>query len=401
VDLELLAWLESDAGQAALAVARDLELSDTSLLRDVEQLRRRYGAEHARALAEQVRLRRRAAAKFPQADRLFFEAEALEQATSAVVAAYRAQRFPSSALVADLGCGLGGDALALAARGPVVAVDRDPLRLALVAANARALGLTAQVQCVQRDLVTEGPPSADALFCDPARRTGGKRIFDVAAYQPPLETVLSWRAQTPSLAVKLAPGIDPRALPADCELEFISRNGELKEALLWCGPLAQGRRRATLLVGEQRYHLADDVPIDALALAEPAAYLYEPDPAVLRAGLVAPLGRLLGAAQLDSSIAYLTSSQLVATPFARAWPIREWLPWSLKRLRQRLRDLDVGAVAVKKRGSPLDADALARQLRGSGTRSLVVVLTRLQGNPVALICDEPLHASDILSARDT
>ena len=126
-------------------------------------------------------------------------------------------------------------------------------------------------------------------------------------------------------------------------------------------------------------------------LAPPAAYLYEPDPAILRARLVAALAEQLGAAQLDREIAYLTADQAVATPLARCWRVLEWLPFGLKQLRARLRALDAGAVTVKKRGSPLDADALARRLSGAGRRPLVVVLTQARGRPVALICEGPVR----------
>jgi hypothetical protein len=126
-------------------------------------------------------------------------------------------------------------------------------------------------------------------------------------------------------------------------------------------------------------------------LALPAAYLYEPDPAILRARLVATLAEQLGAAQLDREIAYLTADRAIATPFARCWRVLEWLPFSLKRLRARLRALDAGAVTVKKRGSPLDTDSLARKLSDGGTRPLVVVLTQAQGRPVALICEGPIR----------
>jgi hypothetical protein len=67
-----------------------------------------------------------------------------------------------------------------------------------------------------------------------------------------------------------------------------------------------------------------------------------------------------------------------------------WLPFNLKRLRARLRALAAGAITVKKRGSPLDTDALARQLSGNDSRPLVVVLTRVADQP-ALICEEPVH----------
>jgi len=126
-------------------------------------------------------------------------------------------------------------------------------------------------------------------------------------------------------------------------------------------------------------------------LSAPSSYLYEPDPAVIRAHVIGQLANQLGAAQIDREIAYLTGGRAIGTPFARCWRVIEWLPWNLKRLRVRLRALDVGAVTVKKRGSPLDTDALARQLAGDGSRALVVVLTRVADQPAALICEGPVR----------
>jgi hypothetical protein len=266
------------------------------------------------------------------------------------------------------------------------------LRLALAQTNAEALELTERIAFVQADVLTTPPPAAGALFCDPGRRSGGRRRFSVEQYEPPLAHVLRWREQTPALAVKLSPGVALEELAAvgTHELEFISLAGELKEAALWCGPLATVHRRATLLHQQgPPATLTSDEAAPTPALAPPAGVLYEPDPAVIRAGLVAHLAARLDAAQLDSSIAYLTAPTPTPTPFARSWRIIEWLPFNLKRLRARLRTLDAGTVTVKKRGAPLDTDTLARQLSSTGTHPLVVVLTRVQGQRAALICAEP------------
>ncbi len=403
MDLETFAWLLSPPGQAALAELGARELAEADALRELERLRRNLTPEQARAALETALLRRRARAKFPEAERLYFTREALEQASAAPVAAHRAARLASLGDVADLGCGVGGDALALAAAGAsVLAVDWDKLRLAMARANAEALGLEGRISFIQRDLLVEPPPPAAALFCDPGRRAGGRRRFEVEAYEPPLSHVLGWRASTPALAVKLAPGVDPTALPADAELEFVSLDGELKEAVLWCGPLARAVRRATLLrtTGDgqvERHELVGDaISPQPSALSHPLAFLYEPDPAVIRAGLVTDLAAQIGAAQLDPEIAYLTAERHVPSPFARVWPILSWRPFGLKALRAELRALGAGPVTVKKRGSPLDSDALARQLSGAGPRPLVVVLTQVQGRPAALICGPPLGAGELV-----
>ena len=227
-------------------------------------------------------------------------------------------------------------------------------------------------------------------------------MFALAEYQPPVALLAQWQQHTPAIGMKAAPGVADDDLDAlvqtlggaPFEAEFISVGGELKEAAIWLGPLGQPGRRATLLAPGAQTHTmfrahgaAPPVP----PLAEPLGWLYEPDPAVIRAHLVAELAAQLGAAQLDRAIAYLTGAQPPQpTPFARCWQIHAWMPFSLKRLRARLRALDAGAVTVKKRGSPLDTDALARQLSGAGAQPLVVVLTQVAGRPAALICSGPI-----------
>lgn len=406
MNLDTFAWLRSSAGQMLLNELAQQELTAAGVLPVLTRLRAAYPAERARAAVEQTLLRQRARAKFSRAEVLYFTRESLEQASSEAVAAHRARRFAAYAYVADICCGIGGDALALAASGRhVTAVDRDQVRLALATANAAALELSARITFVCRDIVEQLPPRADALFCDPGRRTDGRRRFHVDQYDPPLAHVLTWRARTPALAVKLAPGVDVTELAAvrDYELEFVSLDGELKEATLWCGPLATTRRRATVLrnktqdagqaaanvaISYESATLTENPTGCAAALAPPDHVLYEPDPAVIRAGLVAELAAQIGAAQIDPDIAYLTAPTVITTPFARSWRVLEWLPFSLKRLRARLRALDAGTVTVKKRGSPLDPNTLARQLSGTGTRALVVVLTHVAGRPAALICEK-------------
>jgi hypothetical protein len=433
VDIALLSWLQSAAGQALLAELAERPLADTDVLPELNRLRRSYTAEQARAAVEQSVLRRRAVAKFPQAERLFFLREALEQASAYPVAVYRAQRFAAFASVSDCCCGIGGDAFAFAQAGlHVVASDRDALRLAIATANADALGLADRIDFITRDLLLQAPPAATSLFCDPGRRHDGKRRFAVEAYQPPLSHILGWRAQFPDLAVKLAPGVDLDELATykPLEIDFVSLDGELKEATLYSGALASAERRATLLRiqknAESTEHRAQsenqelrtenqvddaeangrgmlrpndspDIRIFSMTgilspltshLSPPLAYLYEPDPAVIRASLVRDLAAQLDAAQLDADIAYFTADTASDTPFARRWRVLEWQPFNLKQLRSRLRTLDAGPVTVKKRGSPLDTDSLARQLSGDGETPLVVVLTKHLGKPIWLICQE-------------
>jgi hypothetical protein len=64
------------------------------------------------------------------------------------------------------------------------------------------------------------------------------------------------------------------------------------------------------------------------------------------------------------------------------------MPLSLKRQRARLRELDVGRVVVKKRGSPIDPQVLEGQLRLEPARpnQMTLVLTHVLGQPSVILC---------------
>jgi SAM-dependent methyltransferase len=381
--------LLSPDGQRLLAEAATLDLSDAARLRTLTHLRRLAPPDLAAAAYETAVLRRRARAKFSHADAMFFTRDALEQATTEVVARHRARRFARYERVVDLGCSIGGDSLALAAETAVVGVDRDRLRLLMARENAAAAGVAARIAWVQADIADGGPVQAEAAFVDPARRTAdGRRVFDADAYEPPLSGVLAWRSRFRFLAVKVAPGIadaDLAALPG--EVEFVAEGNELKEAVLWFGEVAGEGRRATVLPEGASLSAPSDPPAP---LAPAGRVLYEPSPAVIRAHLIGTLAAMLGAWQIDASIAYLSADTARETPFARAWSVEAVLPFSVDGVRRHLRALDVGRVTVKKRGSPLEPEAFARMLRLRGRHERTVVLTRQLEKPVALICTGPL-----------
>lgn len=382
--LDLVDFLLTPRAQAALA---GLAPEAAESPRAVMALRREFTPEEAAALVEQAQLRHKAAAKFADAERLLFVDEALQQASSRAVAEYRARSFAGCARVADLGCGIGADTLALAEIVPqVLAVERDPVRARVAAANVAARGLTARVQVVCADW-TGLALDVDAAFADPARRVDERRVFRLAAMEPPLAALLALRARVPALAVKVAPGVDHAEIPPEAEVEFISDGGTLKEALLRFGDLRRGAARmATRLPGPQ--HLDSNAPASEAAPRAPGAFLYEPDPAILRATLVRALALQLGAAQLDADIAYLTGDAYVPSPFARAWRVLRHGPFNLKALNRWLREMGAGDVVVKKRGSPLEPEQFKRRLKTTpGGPPVTVFLTHVQGKPWMILGD--------------
>lgn len=390
MQLDAFKALLTPAGQEVLAAAQALQPREADYLAHYQRLCRDYPPGSVQAGLETAILRREAEAKFPFAAQMYLTRQAMEQASSWDVSSYRAGRFAGFQLVADLGCSVGGDSLALAQKAPLVGIDCDSLRLAMAQANAAALHLGEQACFVQADLhqplPLAGSSEHTALFFDPARRIADKRVFSVHDYQPPLEILRRWQERFPALGVKLSPGVDLEELSEyDAEIEFISLRGELKEAVLWFGPLRTTWRRATLLPDGDTLVVDSQNQHETLSLSAPLEYIYEPDPAVLRAGLVSAVGRQLQAYQLDPDIAYLTARQRLPTPFARCWQVEDWLPFQLKRLRAYLRQRGVGQVTVKKRGSPLQPERLIQELRLRGTEEKVLFLTHLQGRPIVVI----------------
>lgn len=383
--LETLAFLRTPAGTALLAEAAAIAADTPDRLRAISRLRKRHPPELAAAALETVWLRARAAGKFPEAARMFFTAEALEQASSAAVAAHVAKRYTGRAgHVLDLGCGIGANTIALARVARVTAIERDPLRLALARANAEALGVAGRVTFMQADMLCDRLPVAEAAFCDPGRRTAeGGRIFDPRRYEPPLDAVLSLAERFPAFGIKVAPGLRDAELPPGCEAEFIQEGGTLKLAMLWLGAFAGAARRATLLPAGETLAFAPSAP---LAVREPRAVLYEPQPAAIRARLIQQLGHALDASRIDETTALLSGDLARPTPFATAYTIDEWLPFNLKALQRRLRELGVGRVVVKTRASPLDPQQLERMLKLHGPEERALVLTRVLGRHAALLC---------------
>ncbi|MGK4581269.1 THUMP-like domain-containing protein [Kitasatospora sp. HPMI-4] len=391
MEIESFRALLTDEGQTLLAALRDFKPGEE--LAVATRLRREHPAELVSAALAQAQLRQRARAKFGDlADLLYFTPNGVEQATRRSVAEWRARRFAELGVrrLADLCCGIGGDAIALARTGvAVLAVDRDPLTCAVAEANAAALGLAGLIEVRCADVTEVDVTGYDAVFTDPARRTARGRVFDPQAYSPPLSWAIEAARRTPFGALKVAPGIPHELVPEDAEAEWVSDHGEVKEAALWFGTRAAQPHRATLLPGD--HTLTGGRRPDPQA-GEVGRYLYEPDGAVIRAHLVSEVAEQVGGRLIDPMIAYLTSDRLVPTPYAHAYEISDVMPFNVKKLKALLRERGVGTVVIKKRGIGITPEELRRQLKPSGPNELTVILSRTDHGPLMMLA-QPVTAA--------
>jgi SAM-dependent methyltransferase len=382
------AALLSPQGQELLAVLGQQAGRPGGALRLGTELRARYPVDLVVDALSQHELRLRARAKFSRAMDMFFTRQGLEQASSEAIARYRSARYAGTGRVADLCCGIGGDLVALAGSHRVLAVDIDPLHLRMARANAAVYGMAGDVTAVAADVRDIDLSRVDAVFIDPARRAGARRLRPGDS-EPPLEWCLGLARLAAQVGIKAAPGIPHDAVPAGWELEFIALGRDLKEAVAWSPTLATATTRATILPGGHSLTPGAGPPV---AVRAPGGFLLDPNPAVTRAGVVAELARALGAWKIDERIAFLSADAAVRTPFARTLRVIDSSPWNQRRLPAKLRSLDVGSVDIRRRGLAGDVGELHRHLKLSGSRRATLVMTRVQDRPWGLVCvdaDDP------------
>jgi hypothetical protein len=388
-----LRQLLSPPGQELLARLAEQPVSPGMELALQQRLRRDYPADLVAAALTQQRLRLAARSKFSRAAGMFFTRWGLEQASAEVVARHRAARYGNAARIADLCCGIGGDLIALSKDREALAVDRDLPHLEMALHNTRVYGTAEGVTCWNGDVRDADLTGVEAVFIDPARRAGGRRLRPGRS-EPPLGWCAGLVERVAAVGIKAAPGLPADAIPPGWEGEFIAHGRDLKEAVLWSPALAGPVRRATVLPGGHTMaapscgrFMAAAAP-DAVPVGEPGGFLLDPNPAVTRAGLVEELARDLGAWKIDPRIAFLSADRDLRTPFARTLRIAESAPWNERHFARRLRALGVGAADIRRRGLAGDVEEIHARLKLDGPHRATVIMTRVAGRPWGMICSD-------------
>lgn len=361
------------------------------VVRTVADLRR---AGHSPALVaavlSQAKLRAKADLKFGEfASRMLFTAAGLEQATRLRVAALHAGRFQQAGItrVADLGCGIGGDAMAFSALGLLVhAVEADEITAAIAAYNLAPFpsAVVSNGSAEDTDL-----SDIDGVYLDPARRTAGhtdsRRLTKPGDYRPSLTFAFDLAQRIPA-GVKLGPGFDRELIPADAEAQWVSVNGQVVEMGLWFGSLArEGVGRAALVVRDDGVHeLTGAVDSEDEPVGPAGDFIYEPDGAVIRARMIGELARRIGGRMVGDGIAYLATDRIIDTPFATAFRVIETLPYPERELKRALRARGIGRLEIKKRGVDVDPASLRQRLSLRGPEHAIILLTRVAGHHTAM-----------------
>jgi len=368
-------WL---IGEEAAAILQESAMDSAPLHRQAKRLRNQLSADRAALVLDLVALRRRAAAKFPAAEKMFFTRKGLEQATDAWVARYKADRLGLRQQVADLCCGLGGDLLALAERNQASGVDSDPVAALLAKANLRAAGFQEAVHCGRAEEASLA--DFDAWHLDPDRRVQGSRTSRLAAGSPADEAIEQFLSVNQTAVVKLAPAaVLPQSWEARCEREWISRDRQCRQQVLWFGNTAslhsQCRATAVHRDGRPPESTVGRPGVPMILADAVGRFVFEPEPAVLAAGLTGHLAAECRLQALAAGVAYLTSDEAQQHGLLQAFEVVEVLPLDMKRLRGIVRERRIGNLEIKLRNLRHDPAAVRRELRPQGDEQATLLLT--------------------------
>lgn len=388
--------LLSPEGQALLAQVGPLE-AKADVVKLVSSLRAQgHDAGLVAAVLTQAKLRRRAAGKFgPFAERMIFTEAGLEQASRLNVAALHANRFRQAGIdtVADLGCGIGAESMAMASLDiDVKAFEVDEVTAAVATYN---LSPFENAFVEQADVTTLDLSKFDGLFFDPARRELGgpareraARKFDPAAFSPTFDFVMEAAAKKPT-GVKFGPGHPHEGIPENAEAQWVSVDGDLVELGLWFGAVARPdvKRAALLINGNTRHEIVSHSAerMDA-QIGELSKYVYEPDNSVVRSHLIGQLAEQIQAHLFAPEIAYLTSDEKISSPWLKGYEVLDNLVFDRKKLKAYLRERGIGVLEIKKRGSDIVPEQLRKELALKGEGAATLIVTRVGDAHRALVC---------------
>ncbi|MEZ6129393.1 MAG: class I SAM-dependent methyltransferase [Planctomycetaceae bacterium] len=351
------------------------------------QLRSDYSGELVTAAIGIHEARRKAAGKLPEAEHLWLTRVGLEQSTAWQVAQHKAARFPQDERILDLCCGVGVDTAALLTRSPVLAIDLNPA----MALRCRWNNELWNAELASRLVTTVEDVHAvelagTLLHIDPDRRCGrdsaAKRLEQ---YSPDL----AWMQHTVQVAaggaLKLGPASNFMQKFPGCEIELISLSGECKEATVWFGSLAgKFAFRATHLPSGETLS-ADPLSAWCREAHSACEYILDPDPALVRSGLIDVCAEMHRMQRLDKEDEYLTADRLPDTRFVTAYRIEAALPNNLREIKRYLRSHPGGHYEVKCRRLSVDANAIQKKLPKGDGPPRVLFFIRHGGKAVVVV----------------
>jgi len=377
----LIEFLKTEENQKFFS---DLQSRKELSINEIQNLVNEYIEFPIKDILSLIKIQKKNLSKNPDSLNLIYTEKGAQQASSKMLAQYHSEKFQQFSTIADLCCGNGIDLLHLAAgKTKVFAVDLDENTLKTAKYNSSEFS-NIEFILVKSEDINE---AVDAIFIDPDRRTDSIRTVRVDDMSPALSDILQLRSKTPNIAIKLSPATDYSFLKlVDAHtFEFISEEGVLKEILLCFGDIATKKvtRKAILL--PDGIHLSNtNSSIPVVGIHE---FVFEPDPAVIRAGLVQELGAEIGYSLIDKHLALLTGKQTVFNNFGTTYKTITSFSYDLKMLHKYCRQQQIGELVIKTRGFPITVEKFRHKLKLKGKQKAILFIIRLGDDHEMIIAE--------------
>jgi hypothetical protein len=352
-------------------------------------------------ILEKVHIKIKGKKKFPRANLMKFDREGLAQASSKYVAEYRTwkmrQRLGPIKASLDVGSGVGGDTIAMALRWKVFSVEINPSTMDMLKHNVNVYNVEKNVNFILGDILKlieekkfqDKIKEIDCIFFDPSRRSQGKRTVKIEEYDPPLSLIENLKQFSENICVKIAPGVSLSYITAyDCDIEAISYKGEVKETVLWFGKFKINSEKNSIIATKlpEKITLIQDSLKYKIPLSEPKNYIYEPDPAFIKAHLIGDIAKKYNLFQMSNKIAYLTSDSFIDTPILKCYNVLAYTNLDYNLINEKLNELNLGKMDFKARGVTIDLKHIHNKFRGTGKNKGLIIFTRLYNKPAAITC---------------
>lgn len=326
---------------------------------------------------QQLYVYQKAADKLPAFVEKFclFTLKSYEQCSSQATAMYKTSLFLKGKVL-DLTGGLGVDDWAFAkADNEVVSIEPNEELNEIATYNFGLLGVSniRRTSVKAENYLQNNEQMFDWVYCDSDRRPGGKKVFDLSGSVPDILSLLpEIFSCTPTLLIKASPMVDITSCIK--QLKCVERSivvqwrGEVREVLFLVKKDFAGEAHISAVEVNDLGHVLQEistVQTKVLMLAENAAnrFLYEPVPAVVKAGLVNEVATSFGLSRVGTNSAYLLGNEEGIAFWGRTFRIQTSMLYKPDVLKKYLQEKNIVKANVAKRDFPLQVDEIRKKFK--------------------------------------
>jgi len=333
----------------------------------------------ARAVAEQIYCRKKAAKKLPEisSSNFLFKPVSLEQCSGEAAAKYKASLLSGSTLF-DMTGGLGIDDIYFSQKFDlVIYCEQDLVISSIMEFNINQLNISnIKIFCNNSVELLKNYPdmSLEWIYLDPARRDEKKRSIDLEFCSPNIFEIKNLLfTKTKNICIKISPGFDiTEAVNRFKELKkiiVVSVNKECKEILLfleknYCkSPIVQATVlnlnkknffiEKTFSLATSNKNISEDVQ----------QYIFEPDPAIIKAKLTASIADKFNLKFINETADYLTGKSGIENFPGRFFYVEHCSPFKPDKLKKYLKENSIKKANFAKRHFPLSVEELRKKIK--------------------------------------